>query len=568
MSACGPSSSPATVASSAAGVCANVGARAALAPAEGIGAPALGRLTTYGATAAKGAPRGAPSDSHPPSGAGAEQPSRHRLGRLWHLRAHARSLSSRASVRMCGICGVTTATPGSSTLEHTVYRQTYLNDGTAFGLPMPTATLVSERNRAQAPSVAFVRTPAGRSRVAGLMACGSVHECPTCRDRIASVRAREIQTATNTHRDRGGVVIMATLNVRHRWGMTAGLIREVPRVFGAMRKDRRWREWWQALELGRVEVRTRKVRRRLGAQTTRETYGEVAPGIELEEDSRGRLCEVRTVEYRHVCMDYVRAAEQTHGENGWHPHLHVLVFLERAPNSMRALARIRGELAEMWGDTVARELGESHRPSRRRGVHLKVCKGDIGDYLSKLGLEIASDLDKRSSGGRTPLELLEDSSTGDLEARALWRQYTSAVLGMRQLTWSRGTRKNLALPEELDDEEVARERDDASDERVLELPTKTWAKVLAPRVDLVMHLLGGIREADDVKTAREWAWLVLRRELGDDACTELVAAEATARALRRRHERAMDERAPMRGWSSYAFSRSIRYDGEWKGGRR
>lgn len=582
MSARGSSSSPATVASSAASVCADVGARVALAPAEGVGAPALGRLTTYGASPAKGAPTGALANSTPPSGDDDGGPSRGRRARLWRLRDSARKLSSRASVRMCGVVGATVAQPGMSP----VLRATYLTDDTyGWGLnrrerDYAVHGLDWQRNTATTPSVTFRRSSeTGKSRVAGLHACGSVHECPTCRDRITGERAREIQTAVNAHRDRGGTVVMVTLTVRHRWGSHDALMREVPRVFTAMRKDRRWREWWQANELGRIELRTRTHRRKLPADTTFATYGELAPGVELEELGDGRLCEVRAVEYRHVTMDYVRAAEVTHGSHGWHPHLHVLVFLERAPDTLRAFGRLRGELSRMWGDAVARELGESHRPSLRRGAHVKVCNGEVGDYLSKLGLEVASDLEKDRSSGASPLQLLEAAREGDVESASLWRRYARAMVGMRQLTWSRKTRQALALPREREDIELAIERADATDEDVLEVPADTWKRVFARRTELVVHILNGIREASSRESARQWAWLVLRRELGDDIVRELRHDEARARALRRRHERASLEPTPRehrelaglerRGvWAGYAFDRALRYDQRWKGGKR
>lgn len=501
----------------------------------------LGRLTSYGARPPEGAPTGALVNTWSPTGQDADRPTEGRRARLWRLRDTARKLSRRTTVQTCGILGAWRAEPGASAIPHTV-----LHD-VGLGVVRKIATTVSTPNTSQRPTVTLTRSSeTGKPRVTGVHACGSVHECPTCRDRITGERAREIQEAVNRHRARGGVVVLATLTFRHHWHSPDGLIRQGPTVFSALRKERSYREWWDALELGKVELvpKTRKVRRDDGS---------------VRLDAEGR--ELREVcgERRVVRCAYVRAAELTHGRFGWHPHLHVLVFLEKLPDTVREAARARMQLKQMWSDTVARELGEAHRPSLRRGVDIQVCiagDGAVGDYLSKLGLEVASDLDKSSSSGSTPLQLLERAAGGDIEACGLWRRYTRAQVGLRQLTWSRGTRRLLALPPELDDVEVARERADVTDELVLELPSRMWAGI-ARRTELVLHLLEGITRADSRESARLWVWLVLRNRLGDDVVRELRAGESEARAKRHRETRVLASREPLRGWQGYAFSRAI-----------
>ncbi len=513
-----------------------------LSPGEASGESGLGRLTSYGARPPNGAPTGALSNSCPPTGPGAEQPRESRRARLWRLRAEARRLSTRTTVQTCGILGAWQSEPGQTLVPHTVLHDVGLGATRKIGTDVA-ATVVSVR-----PTVALTRSSVtGRARVTGVHACGSVHECPTCRDRITGERAREIQEAVERHRARGGVVMLATFTFRHHWHSPDGLIRQGPRAFSAMRKERAYREWWNALELGKVELvpKTRKVRNADGSVV-------IGPdGRELREE-----CGTRRV----VRCGYVRAAELTHGRFGWHPHLHVLVFLERLPETAREAARARMQLKRLWADTVARELGEAHRPSLRRGVDLQVCvagDGAVGDYLSKLGLEVASDLEKTSSTGLTPLQLLERSAAGDLEARGLWRRYARAQVGLRQLTWSRGTRRALALPAELDDVEVARERADVTDELVLELPSRVWASIFGTRTRLATHLLDGIAQAESRESARLWVWRVLQNALGDEGVRELHSAESEARAKRHRDTRVMQGREPLRGWQGYAFTRSL-----------
>ena len=376
---------------------------------------------------------------------------------------------------------------------------------------------VAVQNRTHKPVVALARTQAGRARVTGVHACGSVHECPVCRQRITSQRALEIQHAVQTHRERGGFVLLVTHTVRHTEYDDDAIIRDVPKTWTAMRKTRRYRDWWKAL------------------------------GIGQHDDGRVRC-------------QYVRGLEVTHGARGWHPHLHVLVFVDALPPGARAMARARTELSRMWGDAVAECMGEKHRPSMRRGVDVQLCEGSadgVGSYLSKLGLEVASDVYKQGAG-LSPLQVLERARDGSEAHRALWRRYARTILGMRQLTWSLGTRRALGMPEDVEDEDLARERPDADDEVVLQIPSRVWASMLAHRVGLVSELMNITQTSESAVEARMLAWLSIRRELGDDAARVLRESEAQARAHAYRHEQVMTGTYdPTREWWGVAFDRAL-----------
>lgn len=116
----------------------------------------------------------------------------------------------------------------------------------------------------------------GRARWDGVQRCGSVWECPTCQARIKAHRAEEITYCVESHgRER---VAFLTLTVRH--GLGNDLLKLRQGVADAWRATTRGAAW-----------------KRFGA----------AMGW----------------------WGTVRALEVTHGENGWHPHLHLLAFLER-----------------------------------------------------------------------------------------------------------------------------------------------------------------------------------------------------------------------------------------------
>lgn len=112
--------------------------------------------------------------------------------------------------------------------------------------------------------------------IRGIESCASVHSCPMCAARIMAERGREIVEALDAHKR--SRVALVTFTLRHRKGMRLRLIRKV-------------------LSLAYSELKAGEAGKRLKSR----------------------------VGY----IGDVKAAEQTHGENGWHPHLHCLWFFER-----------------------------------------------------------------------------------------------------------------------------------------------------------------------------------------------------------------------------------------------
>jgi hypothetical protein len=107
---------------------------------------------------------------------------------------------------------------------------------------------------------------------------------------------------------------------------------------------------------------------------------------------------------------FVRVVEVTHGVNGWHPHYHVLLFLDRdvAELPPGELARIERELAEQWHAAVERTMGRAHRPTLGSGVKLTAChradyvtKLGLAEYLTKLGLQDTSAGEEEPAKGVT-----------------------------------------------------------------------------------------------------------------------------------------------------------------------
>jgi hypothetical protein len=159
-----------------------------------------------------------------------------------------------------------------------------------------------------------------------------------------------------------------------------------------------------------------------------------------------RACE------RYGFVGFIRALEVTHGPNGFHPHLHVLLFLrELTADETRDFA---AWVSERWCAMVDRVLGSAFAPSPEHGANLR--PSTHAEYIAKLGLELAAPVGKAGRGvNRSPLEIaLDFTQSGDDRDRAIWQRYCKDMKGARMLTWSRGLRRAVDLQAEKTDEEI------------------------------------------------------------------------------------------------------------------
>jgi hypothetical protein len=300
------------------------------------------------------------------------------------------------------------------------------------------------------PEVEVVRADDGTAHYRGVETCGSVTACPVCAAKIRRRRAEEIDEGLRRHLARGGGAAFVTLTFPHDAGMPLARLWTVVS------------ETWRLILSGRH----RQGLRALGVIGT------------------------------------IRAIDVTHGRHGWHPHAHVLLFLERPGAEIEELQALHRFLRERWNRRVV-ALG-FREPSTHRGVRLlPVSAGDeVGGYLTKVGevdephhtpgLELArGDLKAgRSWGSRSPFAILADwVSMGRDADRRLAEEWIVVSKGRQTLTWSRGLRA-LVLEdvEERSDEEIAAEEEPAR--VVARLDRDVWRMMLA--LDLDTHALEGV----------------------------------------------------------------------------
>jgi hypothetical protein len=138
----------------------------------------------------------------------------------------------------------------------------------------------------------------------------------------------------------------------------------------------------------------------------------------------------------------IRGVEVTHGENGWHPHVHVLVRTSSwQPHEREALLT-------RWKQQVLRVLGKDCLPNEH-GLHWSDERGgNVASYLAKLGLEVAGigKSETRLPGSRSHWHVADDAAGGDILSERLWSEFRDATKGRRMLELD--DRAALLAPEE------------------------------------------------------------------------------------------------------------------------
>ena len=196
----------------------------------------------------------------------------------------------------------------------------------------------------------------------------------------------------------------------------------------------------------------------------------------------------------------IRAWEVTYGDNGFHPHFHIILFVRQNLD----IEALQGQIYDLWANAC--RLAKLPIPDRAHGVKLHDGSG-AQNYVSKgcwgLDREITKGHLKKAKNGRSPMDLLRSYSfQDDKQAGALFIEYSKAFHGRRQLQWSPGLKAFFEIGEKTDDEIAADQDDHAS---VLgEIEWSTWKLVLKS------ELRGEILEL-----ARLGSWDAITRLLDD-----------------------------------------------------
>lgn len=172
----------------------------------------------------------------------------------------------------------------------------------------------------------------------------------------------------------------------------------------------------------------------------------------------------------------IRAFEVRYGDNGWHPHFHLIVFSERCLKGDKSL------LLDKWQRVCLRsgldqpnEYGLDIQDGSKAGEY--ICKfGSDGEVLERAdGKKVTWDaademtkghMKKGKSGSLSPWDILrkiDESEDDDANKyRGLFLHYARAMKGVSQLKWSRGLRAIFDQENEKSDEDILAEQEDSA----------------------------------------------------------------------------------------------------------
>lgn len=283
-----------------------------------------------------------------------------------------------------------------------------------------------------------VRLLEGRAGFAGLVSCGSVWVCPVCSSKVMARRALEIGSAVAVGSARGLDIAFITLTMRHNRRQKLG-------------------DLWDGLANGWHRV------------------------------TGGKGWSTQIVEFG--VLGYLRVVEVTIGDNGWHVHVHALVFGERIGSGLDDLAM--GMWGRWSGGLKSVGLGSPlPQASEWHFVTDDLTGTALGEYLSKgigsaaaIGMEMTQTQSKVARSvhvTRPPWSLLDEGALdGEAAPLRLWHEWEKGSKGRRQIAWSRDLRQLLGLVELVkSDEEIAAEEIGTRDSTIVVITRAGWSELI------------------------------------------------------------------------------------------
>lgn len=273
--------------------------------------------------------------------------------------------------------------------------------------------------------VKLLRDDSGRTFYSGLMQCGSVWNCPVCSRKINEYKATEMRQAFTAALDNKDNIELLTFTFPHSINQS-------------------------------LEVNLKKL------SQARQHFWRSAIAKKF-----------RNAGY----IGRIDSFEITHGSNGWHPHVHAIVF----SNQKTKASHFKDQLLKQWIKSLYKfELANS---LELKGIErsLDIRNGSkAGEYVCKFGSDGDSKLTKDGSknihwdmadettkahiktgrnGSLTPFDMLRLSSslTDEKEIksyRKLFREYSTCMKGKSQIRWSKGLRDYYDVDPSLSDEEI------------------------------------------------------------------------------------------------------------------
>lgn len=284
-----------------------------------------------------------------------------------------------------------------------------------------------------------VRMRDGHGGLAGLVSCGSVWLCPVCNAKIMQRRAVELGSLIAAAAAQGVVMAEMTLTLRHSQGDA------LADLWGAVSTC------WDRAKSGRQWLR--------------------------EADAHGLL-------------GWLRVVEVTHGANGWHPHVHAVLFFRALDDD--ALDALAQGMFDRWRRAAVRLGLDAPLPVGQEWHRLDLDGGSkIAEYVTAakgydgagaVGLELTHSQSKRARSAfstRSTWQLLDEANDGEVPGLWQWREFERASHGKRQISYSRGLRELFGVDvEDLTDEEIADLELGTADDTGLVITRAGWSRMV------------------------------------------------------------------------------------------
>lgn len=287
-----------------------------------------------------------------------------------------------------------------------------------------------------------------KAKFSGLQTCSSVWMCPVCAAKITERRrSLELAPALLQARSQGLHVFMVTYTLRHN------------------HSDR---------------------------------LGDLLAGLKAARKHSRSGAKYQAIAQKYGIVGSIRCLEVTHGDNGWHPHFHELLFLEALPDRVALVADLRSQ----WDAGLSKA---GLKAVNAHGCDVAATYKHVEDYIAKYGRDpkwgVAEEMSKqpvkkaRDKSGRSAFQLLSDFTfEGDLKAGALFTEYAQALHGWRQLYWSPGLKKRFAVDDLTDDQIEALNEHDKLAVKMDTLTEAEWRCISAD--DLRGQLLNVVSTGD------------------------------------------------------------------------
>lgn len=320
----------------------------------------------------------------------------------------------------------------------------------------------------------------------GLYSCASVWACPRCSAVIGIQRAKDVREALQKWRNKGAnipqgrlVPVQGPLLIDDYFDKNTGEEIEPKRKRKMLMEDV-WHDPGDAAFLT-LTIRHRRKDQLVVLWETISTAWE-------------KLTRGNSTLKRHVPA-YIRAAELTYGKNGWHLHLHVLLFVKKGWGGTKDdLEKKRQSIFSSWIQII-HDLNFTVTP---KGLDLRMLSNAqdedqvidrMAQYLTKesatwdVAQEMTAAKIKKALGENLSMHQILALIHADLngmksgyttkeltQLAAVYMEFELSSHGKRQLTWSRGAKSGL-LDHDMTDEELAATADD--DATIEDLDTGT-----------------------------------------------------------------------------------------------